>query len=101
MADAMKYNKPVVTNRGRYKFVVKVHDKNGNDKLVYFGHRDYEDFTQHRDIERRRRYLARASCIHTKDGRLTKDDITSANYWSMRYLWNYHPQRSVKRSPRR
>lgn len=70
-----------------HKFQVVV--KKGNKtKVVKFGHRDYQDFTQHADPERRRRYLARASKIRNKKGKLTMNDPFSANYWSMRYLWS-------------
>jgi hypothetical protein len=70
------------------KLVIRV--KKGNkDKLVHFGHPDYKDYTQHKDKERRKNYIARASFIKDGDGKLTKNDPFSANYHSMRVLWNY------------
>jgi hypothetical protein len=56
--------------------------------VVHFGHPDYEDYTQHRDAKRRRNYLTRSAGIRNGQGRLTKDDPLSANYWSRRVLWD-------------
>lgn len=61
---------------------LKVYIKDNNKiKVIHFGHPDYEDYSIHRDKERRRRYLARARGI------TTKNDITRANYWAIRLLW--------------
>jgi len=57
-------------------------------KLVKFGLRGMEDYTQHYDEKRRENYLSRSAGIKDKTGRLTKDDPFSANYWSRRILWN-------------
>lgn len=84
----MNYGKPVPAERGRYKFKVLVWDRQAKkDRLVFFGHKDYEDFTQHKDPVRRENYLRRSAGIRDGQGRLTKDDPLSANYWSRRYLW--------------
>jgi hypothetical protein len=62
--------------------------KKGEDvKLVKFGLRGMEDFTQHHDPERRKNYLARSGGIKNKSGQLTKDDKFSANYWARKVLW--------------
>jgi len=84
----MEYGKPEPTTVGRYKMKVRVWDwEEKKDKIVYFGHRDYEDFTQHGDLKRRRSYLRRSAGIRNWRGQLTKDDPRSANYWSRRVLW--------------
>jgi Family of unknown function (DUF5754) len=57
-------------------------------KLVKFGLRGMEDYTQHYDEKRRDNYLSRSAGIKDKTGRPTKDDPFSANYWSRRILWN-------------
>ena len=57
-------------------------------KLVKFGLRGMEDYTQHYDEKRRENYLSRSGGIKDKTGRQTKDDPFSANYWSRRILWN-------------
>lgn len=41
----------------------------------------------HLDEERRRLYLVRAEKIRDKNGRLTKDNPLSANFWSINILW--------------
>jgi len=42
----------------------------------------------HNDEARRKRYLTRTANIRDKQGRLTKDDPSSANYHARRILWN-------------
>lgn len=84
----MEYGQPVASKSSRYKYSVRVYDRaRGRDKIVSFGHKGYEDFTEHGDWERRRKYLARSAQIKDWRGRLTKDDPLSANYWSRRFLW--------------
>ena len=56
-------------------------------KWVHFGDSRYEDFTQHRDPERRRRYLARATAIRDKSGNLAYKDPEPPNYYAVRLLW--------------
>ncbi len=62
--------------------------KDGKRKLIHFGDSNMKDFTQHKDQKRRKSYLARSAGIRNKEGKLTKDDKTSANYYSRKYLWN-------------
>jgi hypothetical protein len=71
------------SDRKNKKFYV-VYD----NKTIHFGDTRYEDFTQHQDTIRRDRYLARASAIRNSKGRLTANDPTSPNYWSIRLLWS-------------
>ena len=71
-----------VSDRPTKKFVV--HLATGP---VHFGQRGAEDFLDHGDPERRRRYLLRARGIRDGEGRLTRDRKTSANFWSIRILW--------------
>ena len=70
----------------KFKFSVYVM-KEGKKRLIHFGHSDYEDFTQHKDLKRRENYLARAKGIKNKKGELTYKDKNTANYWSVFYLW--------------
>ena len=58
-----------------------------NGKKINFGHSAYEDFTTHKDPERRKRYLARAKKITDKNGRLTWNNKNTANYWAISLLW--------------
>ena len=61
--------------------------KNGKKSLIHFGDSTMKDFTQHKDPKRRKSYLARSAGIRNKEGKLTKDDKNSANYWSRRVNW--------------
>ena len=56
-------------------------------KKVHFGSPAYEDYTIHKDEDRRAKYLSRASKIKNKRGELTCEDIESPNYWSIKLLW--------------
>lgn len=57
-------------------------------KLVKFGYRGMEDYTQHKDKDRRKNYLSRSGGIRNGSGQLTKDDVFSPNFWSRKNLWN-------------
>lgn len=94
------YNKPIAAPRGdKHKRMVLVR-KGARTKLVRYGLRGMEDYTQHGDRARRKSYLARSAGIRDKRGRLTKDDIFSANYWARRDLWAANPhQRDVTENP--
>lgn len=50
-------------------------------RTIHFGDDRYEDFTQHKDDDRKQRYLTRHS------GRERWEDPTSAGFWSRRLLW--------------
>lgn len=80
------YNKPIPSNRKGKKKMVLV--KRGDRvKLVHFGQKGYEDYTQHKDKARRKNYLARSGGIKGKGGKLTANDPFSANYWARKELW--------------
>ena len=56
--------------------------KTGKEKKTPFGARGFQDYTQHRSIERRTAYRKR----HEKD--LKTNDPTRAGYLSLAVLWN-------------
>tara|TARA_R110002153_G_scaffold128098_3_gene276009 strand:- start:415 stop:681 length:267 start_codon:yes stop_codon:yes gene_type:complete len=72
---------------GKFKKSVYVKGDNGKPKLIHFGHKDYQDFTQHKDQKRRANYLARAKGIKNKEGKLTWKDKNTKNYWAIKTLW--------------
>jgi TFIIF-interacting CTD phosphatase-like protein len=78
--------KPVKSSNPKKKGMVYV-KKDGNKRLIHFGDSSMKDFTQHKDKERRKNYLARSAGIKNKSGKLTKDDKNSANYWSRTINW--------------
>ena len=51
-------------------------------KKVYFGASGYEDFTQHKDVLRKKAYIAR----HRKNEKW--NDKNTAGFWSRWLLWN-------------
>lgn len=72
----------------KHKFKVYVkNEKTGQPKLIGFGLRGMQDYTQHKDEKRRKSYLARAKGIRDKQGNLTYKNKNSANYWAIRKLW--------------
>ena len=79
--------KPFKSKAKNKKYSVYVM-KDGKKKLIHFGDSRYEDFTQHKDKERRKSYLKRARGIKNKKGDLTYKDKNTANYWSIKLLWN-------------
>lgn len=62
------------------KWKVKVATPSGGVKTVQFGARGYEDYTQHKDKERRASYRSR----HRND---KINDPTAAGFWSWHVLW--------------
>lgn len=51
-------------------------------KKIYFGAKGYDDFTTHKDPERRERYLLR------HQARENSDDPQTAAFWATHILWN-------------
>jgi len=57
-------------------------------KTVHFGARSYQDFTQHKDPERMRRYKLRHPSGPGKREQHGKSGIYTAGFWAMNLLWN-------------
>jgi len=88
--DSFKKNKPLYkpkksTKSGKKGMVYVL--KEGKKRLIYFGDSSMKDYTQHKDPKRKKNYLNRSAGIRNKQGKLTKDDKNSANYYARRYLW--------------
>ena len=79
--------KPYKSDKSGKKGMVYV-KKDDSKRLIYFGDSNMKDFTQHKDSERRKSYLARSGGIRDKSGNLTKNNKNSANYWARKILWN-------------
>lgn len=54
-----------------------------NGKRVHFGDNRYEDFTMHRDLERRKRFRDRFRSLYEKH----KNNKESPIFWSWNVLW--------------
>jgi len=80
--------KPYKSDKAGKKGMVFTKGKEGKPRLIHFGDANMKDFTQHKDPKRRASYLARSGGIKDKDGKLTKNNKNSPNYWSRRVLWN-------------
>ena len=77
----MVLNKPFKSDVKGKKYSVYV--KSGNKiKKINFGAEGYEDYTQHKDKERRRLFRLRHNCDPVSE--LKKD---TARFWSCEYLW--------------
>ena len=61
----------------------KKYDAYVEGKKVSFGAKGYSDFTQHKDEERKRNYIARHG-----SGNQNWNDLTTAGAWSKWLLWN-------------
>lgn len=81
------FNKPVKAPAGSPKKKMVLAKKGDEVKLVQYGQKGYEDFTQHKDPKRRENYLKRSAGIKGKDGKPTKDDVFSPNHWARKDLW--------------
>ena len=77
-AESLDYS-----SRKNNKYMVKL----PGGKKVHFGSPKYEDYTVHKDKERRDKYLSRAMKIKNKKGELTYTNPESSNYWSIHLLW--------------
>ena len=87
MYEDKPLNKPFPSKVSGKKMTVIVMS-NGKRKAIHFGAEGYPDFRSGTaTAEQRKSYLARARGIRNKKGELTYKDKTTANYWSVRYLW--------------
>ena len=80
------YNKPIKSSRPEKKKMVLA-KKWDEVKLVHFWDSSMQDYTQHKDPERRNSYLLRSAGIKNKKWKMTKDDKFSANHRSRKSLW--------------
>lgn len=81
------FNKPKAAPSGSPHKKVVLAKKGDDVKLVGYGLRGYEDYTQHGSEKRRENYLRRSAGIRDKNGNLTKNDVFSANHWARKDLW--------------
>lgn len=73
--------KPFKIKDNKKKYAVLVKNKEtGNINKIKFGAVGYQDFTQHKDPERRRRFKKRHKCAEKKN-KLTP------GYWSCKWSW--------------
>lgn len=66
------------------KFDVVLADDSGKQYTIRFGAAGYEDYTTHKDVTRRERYLLR----HKAREDWTRSGILTPGFWSRWILWN-------------
>lgn len=81
------FNKPKTAPDGDSHKKMVLAKKGDEVKLVKYGLRGMEDYTQHKDPKRRENYLKRSAGIKDKNGKPTKDDPFSPNHWARKDLW--------------
>lgn len=81
----MKSDKPKLQKR----YMVIPYDS--SKPIVYFGDKNYENYTMHRDNKRKANYIRR------HDEREDWTDLTKAGTWSRYILWN---QKTLEKSAR-
>jgi len=79
--------KPVKSDKKGKKGMVYVKNKDGKKRLIHFGDSTMTDKKKGATKEQQKSYLARSAGIRNKEGKLTKDDKNSANYWSRKVNW--------------
>ena len=69
-------------NDKKYKIVL-IYD-NGKTKTIHIGSKGMEDYTTHKDPERKERYISR----HKAREDWTKSGMETAGFWAKHLLWN-------------
>jgi len=78
--------KPVHSSNPKKKGMVYV-KLDGKKRLIHFGQKGAPDLKSGASKAQQKSYLARSGGIRNKEGKLTKNDKNSANYWSRRINW--------------
>jgi len=79
--------KPVHSLKKGKKGSVYVKGKDGGKRLIHFGDSSMTDKRKGASKAQQKSYLARSGGIRNKEGKLTKNDKNSANYWSRKINW--------------
>ena len=77
------FNKIVPSNRAGKKYMVVLRKNGKKIKTIHFGATGYSDYTQHKDEERRKRYMDR----HRKNENW--NDEKTAGFYAYHILWKY------------
>ena len=78
--------KPVHSSNPKKKGMVYI-KSDGKKRLIHFGDSSMTDKRKGASKEQIKSYRARSAGIKNKDGKLTKNDKNSANYWSRKINW--------------
>lgn len=69
------------STRAHKKYQVSVFQNNQPVKIIHFGDPEYEDFTQHKDPQRKKNYIQRHK------SRESWHDPYTAGFWARWLLW--------------
>ena len=72
----------VPSHKPEKKYDAVIETDAGREKVVSFGQKNASDYTQHKDEERKQRYVAR------HQARESFTDPTTAGFWAKNILWN-------------
>ena len=78
--------KPVHSSNPKKKGMVYI-KSDGKKRLIHFGDSSMTDKRKGANKEQIKSYRARSAGIRNKEGKLTKNDKNSANYWSRKINW--------------
>jgi hypothetical protein len=78
MYDKIYYPYPATDKKHKFFIITDT------GKKISFGAKEYEDFTIHKDEERKQRYIKR----HEKREDWGKSGINTKGFWSKNLLWN-------------
>lgn len=73
------------SNRKNKKYTISI-----DNKTLHIGDSRYQDYTQHKNSDRKNRYIIR----HKKRENWTKSGIKTRGFWSRWLLWNKKSIRS-------
>ena len=76
----LKYH-PYPANDGKHKYYILTN----SGRKIYFGAVGMSDFTIHKDVARKQRYIDR----HRKNEDWSKSGVDTAGWWSLKFLWSY------------
>ena len=77
-------NKPFKSSAKNKKYSVYVKDSKGKVHKINFGDKRYK---HNYSKTAWKSYMKRSAGIRDKNGRFTKNNKLSANYWARKYLW--------------
>ena len=77
------YNQPIPSDKKDKKKMVLV-KRDGKVKVVHYGQKGYQ---HNYSDQAKKNYLTRSAGIRNKEGKLTKNDPFSPNYWARKDLW--------------
>jgi hypothetical protein len=79
-------DEPVKSDRAGKKMMVLAVDE-GEVALIHFGDASMDDFTTHKDKDRRDNFYKRFATTKSSRGKLALKDKFSPLYWSAKILW--------------